>query len=866
MPLILVILALFSTFSFAPAHAATFTISPPGGSPPPTPIVSVSPDPTETSSVVTVTITDGPGNRFDYVAFAISTNFGNDQYIDYLYLNGMKTPPAVGVTATTLIFTMPAAPNTYQFRLLLNDTYTILAVDNVVVSAPPSAPQPQILASPNPVASAGTATITVANAPGNCRDWIGYAISTNFGQDQYIDYQYLNGSKSPPTSSCPTGATLTYTMPSTANTYQHRLFVNDTYTILASVNQAVSAPVAVLAIQTTTLPSGPIDTAYSTTVTAINGTTPYTWSATGLPTGLTINSGSGVISGTPTVSGAFTPEITVTDNVAAEDSRTYSLNIGSASGPANLFVAKNGNDSNPGTEASPFLTIQRGLNAAVTPGDVLQIGAGTYNERITVMASGTASNRITIQGSGTVIVDGGTLVTDWALVGGSCSGLYSKSFSSLGFTPGFGSWDDKTITWLPTGTMNSQGTTRLCMANTDANWNGLTALGGSYGLTGTAYVRYRDGRDPNVNNVRVSAYNGATITLTNKSYITIRGLTVKNGFNTIAISGGGNNIVESSDIKQFVNGVKTFTGTTLNTIQNNTILQNYIWTDYGHAWARSTADDVAGRINRVDADFYGIGVFQDGAGAGNIVQNNTLGGAVAGMWISGTDGSGNLNINTTVASNAFTLCSDFCFLAGNAVSVANLHVRDNTFHEYNNGMRWGSIYHGPIYVYRNKYSSTDAASSQNDITFSMFNVTPPASGVFFYHNSHSSKTSAISQWDHMANTYWINNAYSSASFYCACGQPLDNSFATQFDYNWIGGDGGGTVYAWQGSHNTRSEDTRLWGTGSFPAFDVPVGSALRNKGIDISTTWLGKSALPGFAPGYFGAESAPTAGAVQYVP
>src|SRR5262249_10538086 len=38
----------------------------------------------------------------------------------------------------------------------------------------------------------------------------------------------------------------------------------------------------------------------------------YSWSATGLPAGLSIN-GSGVISGTPTVSGNFSPNITITD-------------------------------------------------------------------------------------------------------------------------------------------------------------------------------------------------------------------------------------------------------------------------------------------------------------------------------------------------------------------------------------------------------------------------------------------------------------------------------------------------------------------------------------------------------------------------
>jgi pimeloyl-ACP methyl ester carboxylesterase len=46
--------------------------------------------------------------------------------------------------------------------------------------------------------------------------------------------------------------------------------------------------------------------------TASGGNAPYTWSATGLPGGLSIDSGSGVISGTPTTAGAYTITLTVT--------------------------------------------------------------------------------------------------------------------------------------------------------------------------------------------------------------------------------------------------------------------------------------------------------------------------------------------------------------------------------------------------------------------------------------------------------------------------------------------------------------------------------------------------------------------------
>ena len=66
------------------------------------------------------------------------------------------------------------------------------------------------------------------------------------------------------------------------------------------------------------------------------------------------------------------------------------------------YVAKNGNDSNPGTEASPWLTLTKTGNTAKA-GDTVYIKEGTYNERLYPVNSGTPGNYIKFIGKNAII-------------------------------------------------------------------------------------------------------------------------------------------------------------------------------------------------------------------------------------------------------------------------------------------------------------------------------------------------------------------------------------------------------------------------------------------------------------------------------
>jgi hypothetical protein len=94
-----------------------------------------------------------------------------------------------------------------------------------------------------------------------------------------------------------------------------------------------AGPVAPTISITSPLPAGTTDTAYNQTLTASGGTAPYSWAlASGsLPSGLVLNSSSGLISGTPTSAGTanFRVRVIGVDNLYSE--KDLSLTISGCS-------------------------------------------------------------------------------------------------------------------------------------------------------------------------------------------------------------------------------------------------------------------------------------------------------------------------------------------------------------------------------------------------------------------------------------------------------------------------------------------------------------------------------------------------------
>lgn len=258
-------------------------------------LTSVSPNSGNTAGGTSVTLT---GTNF---TGATSVSFG-----------GIAATGVTVVNATTITATTPA--------------HSAGAV-NVAVTTPSGTTAPNssyTFIAPNPPVADAVSVTVAANSSNN-------PITLNLSGGVATSVAVASGPSQGTTNV--SGTTITYTP---AAGYSG----NDSFTYTATgpggsssaatVSITVSAPTLAITPATPSLPAATLNTAYPpVALSASSGTAPYSYAVTAgsLPAGLSLNTTTGTISGTPTAIATYNFTITATDAHGATGSRAYSLDI-----------------------------------------------------------------------------------------------------------------------------------------------------------------------------------------------------------------------------------------------------------------------------------------------------------------------------------------------------------------------------------------------------------------------------------------------------------------------------------------------------------------------------------------------------------
>lgn len=253
--------------------------------------------------------------------------------------------------------TIPAGSSTYTFTVLVNgDTLNeptetffvnITNVTNAVV-ADGQGLGTIVNDDPLPSLTINDVTLTEGNT-GSVNATFTVSLSTASGQTVSVNYASADGTATSPADYTSTSGTLTFTPGTTTRTITVLVLgettpeANETFTV--GLSGATNATIAdatgsgtitnddvPVTVNPASVPSGTVASAYSQTITASGGVSPYTYAVTtgALPAGLSLSSG-GALSGTPTAGGSFNFTVTATDSSGFpgpfSGSRAYTLVI-----------------------------------------------------------------------------------------------------------------------------------------------------------------------------------------------------------------------------------------------------------------------------------------------------------------------------------------------------------------------------------------------------------------------------------------------------------------------------------------------------------------------------------------------------------
>ena len=232
-----------------------------------------------------------------------------------------------------------------------------------------------------------------------------------------------------------------------------------------------------LALTFGTPPGGVVGTAYTDTLTAAGGTTPYTWSVSAgtPPAGITLNASTGVLAGTPTAGGTANFTVKVTD--AGGLTATQATSITVLAGALSIVQSANVATTTPGSTVSYTIKVTNSGQIALTGATFTDPLSGvlddaSYNTNASATAGAVSFTSPALTWTGTLAIGAVATITFSVTVNNPDTGndILASTITSttLGSNCAAGSTDPNCTLSVPVSVLTITGTANVSTATPGA--------------------------------------------------------------------------------------------------------------------------------------------------------------------------------------------------------------------------------------------------------------------------------------------------------------------------------------------------------------------------------------------------------------